>query len=194
MKQVIYLTFVLCLFSLKAYALEKLDCDQVWIDVGSIIKTDRPVRFPEQIPESKIVQGISFKLLQHKNGDLFRPSTLEQSVCALDSMLEKETREALYLGVLDYIKNVSPNDSPEERLDKLDCYTNNRLRPLVKNPDIENADYLNIIFIQMEEQFGINYWDDENKNEIQKLAAKEEIFWAGAVTINPAINNIAYAA
>jgi hypothetical protein len=162
--------------ALTCTATEQIKCDQVWRHVGHIVQVESPVWATPQLPEDGFIEGFSINILKRENGELFHPKTLEESVCALDIMLDNKTRDALRSGLKDYLSSPSFG-SVEESFDKVWGSINNRLDNLYMDSGMASGLGINLILGRMEDQFGIKlYGGAENYGALQNKAMKDEIY------------------
>lgn len=173
----------LMLYSLNGIAIGQVDCDQVWRTVGRIVPMESPVWATPQFPEDGVIKGFSINELKRENEKLFQPETLEESVCALDIMLDNKTRDALRLGIKDYLGSPSL-DSQEQRFDKLMDSIDDRLNDLYVGSGMVSGLGINLILGRVGFYFGISlYGSSENYGPLQQKAEKDGVHSPHSVSL-----------
>jgi len=170
------LTFIiLIIVSPYCIASEQLNCEKLWLNTGTIVQYESSVLVHPQIPEAGIIEGFEINILKQQNGKLFRPKNLDESICSLDAMLESKTRNAIRMGIKDFVR-LELLKSSEEKFDKLWTTINNKLNELYSDSGMPEGVGINLILGMMEEQFDIRLFGGENnRSEIQIEAAKKGI-------------------
>lgn len=173
----------LMLWASYGIASERVNCDQVWKNHGSIVQVESPVFANPLMPGDGVVEGFTIKILKQENGKLFHPKTLGESVCAIDIMLDAKTRDAIRLGVKDYLTSQLFGSS-EENIDNLWYLIDKRLDILYADSGMTLGLGINLILGLLEEQFDIRLFGGaKNYGVLQKQAAKNRIHSPNSVLL-----------
>lgn len=139
-----------------ACAAGPLDCETVWSDIGELRAAPAPVWMTPQVPGDGVIE--EFVLTQFFRGDeTYVAQSLAEAVCILERMPDQKTRNAIRLGLADFV-SAAVAGSAEARYEHLTSSIDARLNDLFVQHGMRADTGILYIRTDMAEQFGVRYF------------------------------------